>query len=155
MKTWWNHNIHIICHTEQIFTRLEFVRAFFFFVSKYSRFVQRLGLGRNEENFLVTWFKVFCTNVYDVLCDLVPFVKFIKCEKHPWSVTFNKIACFSLLKVLLLLTLLKITPHNGSFSCFLDCTNGTKSRKASHIAIYLTHSWSFKGLVSQHEHQRT
>ena len=33
----------------------------------------------------------------DALRDLVPFLKFKKREKHPWrSVTFSKVACFSL-----------------------------------------------------------
>ena len=45
----------------------------------------------------------FC-NIWDAFCDLIPFVQFKKLEKHPcWSV-------FSHL-----------------------CTNGNKSRKASHI----------------------
>ena len=30
-------------------------------------------------------------------------------------------------------TLLKVTLLHGCFSCFLNCTNATKSRKASHI----------------------
>ena len=32
-------------------------------------------------------------------------------------------------------TLLKITLLHGCFLCFLNCTNGTKSRNASHIKI--------------------
>ena len=33
--------------------------------------------------------------VYHVLCDLVPFVQFKKCEKHPWrNVTFSKVAAY-------------------------------------------------------------
>ena len=35
--------------------------------------------------------------ICDVLCGLVPFVQFKKCEKHPWrGVTFSKVAGFSL-----------------------------------------------------------
>ena len=51
-----------------------------------------------------------CALLYDVLPDLVPFVQFKDGEKHPWrSVTFNV------------------------FFAFLNFTNGTKSRNASHI----------------------
>ena len=33
----------------------------------------------------------------DALSDLVPFVQFKKCEKHPWrSVNFSKVAGFSI-----------------------------------------------------------
>ena len=44
-------------------------------------------------------------NYYNMcaLCNLVPFVQFIKREKHPWrSVAFSKVSGFSLLKVTLL-----------------------------------------------------
>ena len=59
--------------------------------------------------------------ICDALRDLVPFVQFKKREKHPWrNVTFSKV-------------LLKETLFHGCFSRFLNCTNGTKSRKASHI----------------------
>ena len=35
--------------------------------------------------------------ICDALGDLVPFAQFKKCEKHPWwSVTFSKVAGFSL-----------------------------------------------------------
>ena len=33
-------------------------------------------------------------------------------------------------------TLLKVTLFHGCFSRFLDCTNGTKSRKAPHECLY-------------------
>ena len=33
-------------------------------------------------------------------------------------------------------TLLKVTLLHGSFSRFLNCTNGTKLRKASHVVFY-------------------
>ena len=63
--------------------------------------------------------------IWDVLCDLVPFVQFKKREKHRWrSVTFSKVAG------------LKVTLRHGRFSCFLNCTNGTKSRNASHFHLY-------------------
>ena len=62
--------------------------------------------------------KAYC----DALRDLVPFAQFKKREKHPWrSVTFKPA------------TLLKLALLHGCFSCFLNCTNATKSRKASHI----------------------
>ena len=55
-------------------------------------------------------------DICDALRDLVPFVQFTKREKHPWtSVTCGKVAGFSLL--------------HGCFSLFVNCTNGTKSRK--------------------------
>ena len=60
------------------------------------------------------------------LCDLVPFLQFKKCEKHPWrSVNFSKVAGFSL----------KLTFLHGCFSRILNCTNGTKSRNAPHIKV--------------------
>ena len=47
--------------------------------------------------------------------DFVPYVKFKSRKKHPWrSVTFSKVAACNI-------------------SCFLNYTNDTKSRKASHI----------------------
>ena len=39
-----------------------------------------------------------------------------------------------------LLLLLKVTMHHGYFSRFLNCTNSTKSRKASHICL----NWGLK-----------
>ena len=59
--------------------------------------------------------------VCDALRDLVSFVQFKKREKHPWrSVTFS------------IVMLLKVTLLHGCFSPFLNFTNGTKPRKASH-----------------------
>ena len=57
---------------------------------------------------------------YDVLCHLVPFVQFKKRENTNGGV---------------LLLALKVTLHHGWFSLsrFFNCTNGIKSRKASHI----------------------
>ena len=44
----------------------------------------------------------------DAWRNLVPFVQFKKCEKHPWrSATFSKVASATLLKVIL---------HHGCFS---------------------------------------
>ena len=58
-------------------------------------------------------------NIDNVLPDLVPFVQFIKHEKHPWrSVTLNK-----------------VTLLHGCFSRFLNCTNSAKSRNASLMDI--------------------
>ena len=52
------------------------------------------------------------------------FVQFKKRKKHPWmSVTFSKIAG------------LKVTLFHGCFSHSLNCTNGTKLRKASQMFI--------------------
>ena len=63
-----------------------------------------------------------------VLRDLVPFVQFKKREKHLWrSVTFKKVASFQPE------SLLKVTLFHVCFSRFLNCTNGTKSRNASHV----------------------
>ena len=57
--------------------------------------------------------------------DLVPFVQFKKREKRPWrNVTFSKVEPATLLIVTLL---------HWRFSRFLNCTNGTKLRKVSHI----------------------
>ena len=58
--------------------------------------------------------------ICNALRGLVPFVQFKKREKHPWrSVTFR----------------LKVTLIHGCFSRFLNCTNGTKSRIASHFSF--------------------
>ena len=63
-----------------------------------------------------------------ILRDLVPFVQFKKREKHQWrSVSFSKVLGFQPA------TLLKVTLLHECFSRFLLCTNGTKSRKTSHI----------------------
>ena len=54
------------------------------------------------------------------LRDLVQLLQFKKREKHPWrSVTLK----------------LKVALLHGCFSCFLNCTNGTKSHNAPHIMI--------------------
>ena len=60
--------------------------------------------------------------ICDVLRDLVPFIQFIKREKHPWrSVTFSKV------------TGLKITLLYECSSRILNCTNGIKLRNASYM----------------------
>ena len=67
---------------------------------------------------------------YGALRDLLPFAQFKKREKHPWrSANFRKVAGFKPA------TLLKLTLLHGCFSRFLNCTNGTKSRNASHLEI--------------------
>ena len=67
--------------------------------------------------------------ICDAFHDLVPFVQFKKREKHPWrSVTFSKAANKGVL--------LKVTLLHGCFSRFLNCTNGTKSRKTSIKKLY-------------------
>ena len=69
--------------------------------------------------------------ICDVLRDLVCHLHNLKKrEKHPWdSVTFSKKPA-NLLNVKLL---------HGCFSSFLNCTNGTKSRNASHkhCSVYI------------------
>ena len=66
--------------------------------------------------------------ICDTLRNFAPFVQFKNHEKHLWrSFTFCKVAGFEPV------TLLNVTLLDGCFSRFLNCTNGTKSRKASHI----------------------
>ena len=66
--------------------------------------------------------------ICDALSDLVPFIQFKKREKHPWrSATFIKVAGLKTA------TLIKVVLLHGCFSRFLNCTNGTKSCKPSHI----------------------
>ena len=63
--------------------------------------------------------EIFC--ICDDLRVVVLFVQFKKHEKHPWrSFIFSKVA---------------FTKSNTRtcFSHFLNCTNNTKSRKATHI----------------------
>ena len=67
--------------------------------------------------------------ICDALRDLVQFVQFEKREKHPCkSVTFSKVAGWPA-------TLLKVALLHGCFSRFLNCTNDTKSRNASHMFV--------------------
>ena len=65
--------------------------------------------------FIYTSLSLVPENSCDALRDLVSFVQFKKREKHQPA------------------TLLKITLFHGRFSCFLNCTNGTKSCNASHL----------------------
>ena len=65
-----------------------------------------------------------------MLRDLAPFVQFKKREKHPWrGVTFSSkvagLAC----------NFTKSNTPPWVFSRFLNCTNGTKSRNASHVYL--------------------
>ena len=61
---------------------------------------------------MVICIKQHLSNICDALRVLVPFVQFKTHEKHPWrSVTFSKVARY------------------------LNCTNGTKSRKTSHFKL--------------------
>ena len=59
----------------------------------------------------------------DALRHLIPFIQFEKREKHPWKVLL-------LIKWVKPAILLKVTLLNGCFSRFLNCRNGTKTRKA-------------------------
>ena len=71
--------------------------------------------------------KICKSNIWGTLWDLVPFVQFMKREKHSWmSDTYSKAAGFS--QQLYWKWFL-----DGCFSSFLSCTNGTKSCKASHL----------------------
>ena len=70
-----------------------------------------------------------------IYCTLVPFVQFKNVKKRPWrSVTFSKIEGLSLQLYL------KVTLFYGCFSCFLNCTNGTKSPKVSDIKHHIWRS---------------
>ena len=75
-----------------------------------------------------TMTKLFRKNLIVMYCGIWYYLyNFKKREKYPWrSVTFNKFS-----KVANLATLLKVTLLHGSFRRFLNCTNGSKSRKAS------------------------
>ena len=62
--------------------------------------------------------------------DLISFLQFEKREKHAWrNVTFSKDTDRGLRPA----TLLKVTLFHECFSRFLNCTNGTKSGKASQL----------------------
>ena len=58
--------------------------------------------------------------ICDALRNLVTFVQFKNLKKPPWMSAIFK-------------TLLKVTLLHVCFSRFLICTNGTKSRKTSHL----------------------
>ena len=62
-------------------------------------------------------------NIFHALRDSVQFVQFKTCEKHPWrTVTFS---------------LTKSNTPSSVFFTFKNCTNGTKSRKASDINVVI------------------
>ena len=64
------------------------------------------------------------TYICNAVRDLVPFAQSKNHEKHPWrSSNFNKVTCFSKFQ----------TPPWWVFHVFLNWTNGTKWRKASHF----------------------
>ena len=68
--------------------------------------------------------QIIIIHICGALRDLVPCAQFKKREKHSWrSVTVSSACNFT-----------KVTLLHGCFSRFLNCTNGTKSRKAPHIA---------------------
>ena len=63
--------------------------------------------------------------IYDALGDLIPFVQFKKREKRPWrSVTFSKIAGFSLLCITLLLIFWRKN-HIRQNSCYWVISQNT------------------------------
>ena len=82
----------------------------------------------------------------DALGDLLPFVQFKKRKKHPWrSVTFSKSAGFSCrLKPAFLV---KVTLLHGCFSRFVNCPNGTKSRKASYM--FRTQNYGYQNMFGK------
>ena len=84
----------------------------------------------------------------DALGDLLPFVQFKKGKKHPWrSVTFSKSAGFSCrLKPAFLV---KVTLLHGCFSRFVNCPNGTKSRKASYM--FRTQNYGYQNMFGKSE----
>ena len=70
----------------------------------------------------------FLINICDALRGLVAFVQFKKCEKHPYPWRSVRLQPATLLKSTLL------------HGCFLNCTNGTKSRNAPPISK-MTQIW--------------
>ena len=102
----------------------------------YENINEKINAREDESHFIVSliYFTVIrCISVWqklqsficDALRDLVPFVQFKKCKKHPWrSVTLKPT------------TLLKVTLLHGCLSRFLNCRNGTKPHNASHIVSY-------------------
>ena len=57
------------------------------------------------QDILIIYINHYAQNICDALRDLVPYVQFKKREKHPWR----------------------------NVKCYLNCTNGTKSRNASQM----------------------
>ena len=64
----------------------------------------------------------------DALRDLVPFVRFKNVKKTHEGILLLGLEPATLLNIAL--------PH-GLFSCFLNCANGIKSHKASHVSLNL------------------
>ena len=63
----------------------------------------------------------FFSHICGALRDLMPCAQFKKREKYPWrKVTFTSAGNFT-------------KSNTGFFSRFLNCTNGTKSRKAPYF----------------------
>ena len=73
-------------------------------------------IKKSRSNFMETFLSKNFRNrtLCNALLDLVTFLQFRKREKHQWKTN-------------------GITLFHGSFSRFLNCTNGTKPRKASHM----------------------
>ena len=82
------------------------------FFSSYSLWYL-LSLRRGIFSLAMVILKYYCGIICDALHDLVPFVQFKKCEKYS--------------------TLLKSDTPPWTFFTFCNCTNGFKSRKASHF----------------------
>ena len=111
--------------------------GFFIDLSKAFDAVDHIRLIKKRKIYGINCIKLACFRSYlknrikymwCVTWYLVPCAQFKKREKHPWrSVTFSKVANWSLQ--------LKVTLLHGDFSCFLNCTNGTKLREAPHISI--------------------
>ena len=66
-------------------------------------------------------------NIYDALRDLLPFVQ-IKNMRNTHGGVLLLVSCR-----LQSSTLLKVTLLHGCFSCFLNCTSGTKLHNTSHL----------------------
>ena len=71
---------------------------------------------------------IFITCIYVFFYYMVPAIQFEKPENEHGGVLLLKLA-----------TLLKVTLLQGCFSPFLNISNGTKSRKASHLSFTIIH----------------
>ena len=83
------------------------------------------SLGKKYAEYLNCCLRFECCNIFYTLRDLVPFAQFRKCKKSTHGVL-----------LLVKLQTLKVTLLHGCFSCFLNCKNRTKLRKASYIIDY-------------------
>ena len=95
---------------------LEILRCVYLAIFQYARKSELNGEG---------WGLVWL-DIHVFLHDLVPFVQFKKRKKRPWRSVWWSCR----LKPADLLT---VTLQHGCFLRYLNCTNSTKSRKASHI----------------------